>query len=366
MKLTFISWTKFDRRADLLARHLGASVHFISYGRRGSLWQAPLRYAVQSARTWRVLRRERPDVVFVQNPPIVAVWLAWLYARQQRARYIIDSHSAAFLSPKWRWSLALHRLLARRALATVVTNTYLEAVVRGWGCPAIIVAFSPDNDLPGRPFPVAGPFNVAVVSSGAEDEPLDVVFAAAARLPSVQFYVTGDSSRIDGALLARRPGNCLPLGYVPYEEYVGLLQSVDVVMDLTKRDHTLLMGAFEAVSVGTPLIVSDWPLLRTYFRRGTVHVANTVEAVCEGVERARRELATLREEVLLLREELSADWQRRFGELQRLLGEAAREQPPAEAETGVSGGMPAGEDGVTVGNRPDGWGRDASGQRRMQ
>ncbi len=338
-----------------MARHLGATAYFIAYGRRSSLWQTPLRYVVQALLTWRLLCREHPDVVFVQNPPIFAVAVAYLYARRRGIRYVVDSHTAAFLSPKWRWSLPLHRLLSRTAVTTIVTNTYLEAIVRSWGCRASIVAFAPDSFPSGQPFPVAGQFNVAVVSTGAEDEPLDVVFAAAGRLPSVRFYVTGDAGRIANGLLAKRPANCLMLGYVPYEDYISLLRSVDVVVDLTKRDHTLLMGAFEAISLGTPLVVSDWPVLRAYFRRGTVHVANTVESLCEGIERARRELATLRAEVLLLREELGADWRRRFAALRQLLGEgeAVPAQPAEGAEAGGGGAVLSAEDGLAVRCRPD-------------
>jgi len=49
----------------------------------------------------------------------------------------------------------------------------------------------------------------------------------------------------------------------------------------------LLSGAFEAVSLGTPLIISDWPILRNYFSLGMVHIPNSVGGVCEGVRRLR-------------------------------------------------------------------------------
>ena len=100
---------------------------------------------------------------------------------------------------------------------------------------------------------------------------------------------------------------------------MGLLRGADVVIDLTTHDHTLLLGAFEAVSLCTPLIISDWPVLRDYFPIGTVHVANTVEGVCEGVRRAQREHAALRQDILHLREKLYAEWHHKFTELQRLL-----------------------------------------------
>lgn len=42
------------------------------------------------------------------------------------------------------------------------------------------------------------------------------------------------------------------MGYSPYDRYVGLLWEADVVLTLTNRDHTLLMGGFETVSIGNP------------------------------------------------------------------------------------------------------------------
>lgn len=320
MKSTFIAWTRYNRRSDLLAQHLGATMHHIYYGQQGKLLQAPVRYLVQALQTWRVLRRDRPDVVFVQNPPILCVLLAFLYARRYSARYVIDSHTGAFLSPKWRWSLGLHRMLSCRAVTTIVTNNQLKKVVNHWGCHAFVLGFVPADYPAGERFPLDGQFNVAVISTFAEDEPLDVVFKAAGRLPEVSFYVTGDSKRIAPRLLAKKPDNCRLTGYLPYERYVGLLREVDVIIDLTTRDHTLLLGAFEAVSLGTPLIISDWPVLRDYFSQGAVYVSNTVEGVCEGVRQAQRERATLQRDILLLREQLHAEWGHKFMEVQHLLG----------------------------------------------
>ena len=100
-------------------------------------------------------------------------------------------------------------------------------------------------------------------------------------------------------------------------------RDVDSVIDLTNRDHTLLLGAFEAVSLGTPLIVSDWPILRDYFSRGTVHVPNTVEGVCEGVRCVQREQERLRHDIVLLRDELQSEWEIKHAELEAVLGRAA-------------------------------------------
>lgn len=321
MKLTFVGWIGYHRRTDLLAQHLGATTRFVHYEPSVRVIRTPVKYAVQAARTWRILCQDRPDVVLVQNPPIFLVLVAFLYARRRGVQYAIDSHTGAFLSPKWRWSIGLHRLLSRSALTTIVHNTAQERIVQEWGCHYMVVGFTPGNYPPGEQFALDGQFNVAVISSFHEDEPLDLVFEAAALQPESSFYVTGDSARIPRSLLSRKPDNCCLTGFLSYEQYVGLLRGVDAIMVLTTGQETLLMGAFEAVSVETPLIVSDTPVLRDYFCMGTVHVPNTVQGICQGLDLARRKHTVLKQEIVFLHEKLQAEWEEKLAELQQLLHE---------------------------------------------
>jgi hypothetical protein len=330
MKATFISWEHYNRRSDLLAQHLGASLHNIVVGQRGRFLQAPARYVAEGIRTWRVLRAEQPDVILVQNPPIFAAVTATIYARRYGARVVIDSHTSQFVAPRWRWSVGLHRILSRWAAVTIVHNRHQEEIVRGWGVPTLTIGFVPGAYPAGTPFPFGVGFNVAVVSSFEWDEPLDVVFEAAGRLPHVHFYVTGDARRATPALLSLKPANCTLTGYLPYDQYVGLLRGAGAVLDLVTADHTLLLGAFEAVSLETPLIISDWPILRDYFPIGALHTPNTVEGVVAAVGRAQVEQGRLRAEVGRLRRELDDAWALQRVELERLLRR--------EAGPGLSGG----------------------------
>ncbi len=324
MKTVFVAWERYERRSDLLAQHLGASMHHIYHGQRGRVLEAPGRYVTQGWETWRLLCQERPDVVFVQNPPIFCALLASFYAFRHGARYVIDSHTAAFNSPKWKWSVGLHRLLSKGAAATIVHNESQEEVVKRWGCRYCVLGFTPGIYPDDGSFAVSGPFAVAVINTFGEDEPLDLVLEAARRLPEVNFYVTGDDRRATPDFLAKKTVNCHLTGYLAYSQYVALLRGVDVIMDLTTRDHTLLAGAFEAVSLGTPLIVSNWPVLQRYFPLGTVHVPNTVQGICEGVQRAEREKDTLRQGVLELRTRFQTQWEQEFHQLQHLLREGDR------------------------------------------
>jgi len=321
VKITFIAWTRFQSRSEHLAQHLRSSLHFICHGRHGRLAAAPLRYVSQAWRTWRVLRQEEPAVVFIQNPPIFCVLICSIYSFLHHARYVIDSHTGAFLSRNWAWSRPLHRVLSRSALTTIVHNEAQAEIVDRWRCGHLILHDYPGSNPTGEECSLDGHFNVAVVGSFAEDEPLEAVFDAARGLSQVDFYVTGDSRQIAPGLLAKKPENARLTGYLPYPQYLGLLGAADFVLALTTRNDTLLSGASEAVSVGTPLIVSDWPILRSRFALGTVHVPNTKEGILEGVRQARKEQGSLGRGILILRDQLHSEWKQEFSELQKLLSQ---------------------------------------------
>jgi glycosyltransferase involved in cell wall biosynthesis len=323
MKTTFIVWGRYAKHSEQVARSLGASIRLIQWGRRDRALEAPLRYLVQAVITWWHLLRERPDAVLVQNPPIFAPLTAFLYARLFGARLLIDSHSGAFLSPRWQWSVGLHRALSRWSALTIVHNRAITERLRGWHSPVLVVAYVPDKLPEGESYPFeAEPFRVAVVSTMAEDEPLDVIFDAAGRLPDVGFYVTGRPERLDARLRPRIPANCRLTGYLSDARYAALLRGADAVLDLTLQGQTVLMGGFEAVAVGTPLITSDWPVLREYFRAGAVHVPNTVEGICEGVRRVQCEQPALRRGIVALRRQLEREWCDVQAELRRRVGAA--------------------------------------------
>jgi glycosyltransferase involved in cell wall biosynthesis len=81
-------------------------------------------------------------------------------------------------------------------------------------------------------------------------------------------------------------------------------------MCLTTRDHTMQNGAAEALYLGTPIITSDWDILREYFSRGTIHVDNSADAIAAAVRRMQEEGPSYRAEVRALRGEIAERWRR--------------------------------------------------------
>ena len=309
-KAIFVAWAQpsHSRRSELMARKLGIPLRRIRVLRK-QRYLAPLRYAIQALLTLVTLFRERPGVVFVQNPPIFAPLFAWIYCALAGAGLIIDAHTDALQCPRfWRWSLPLHRFLSRQAVATLVTNEHLSQIVAGWGAKSQIIVDVPSQLPAGKPYPVEHQFNIAMVSSFAPDEPLDNVIQVARSLPDIGFYVTGDPAWSSRPLPSELPPNVHLTGLLPDDEYYGLLRSVHAVMALTTENHTMQRGACEAVWLGQPIITSDWPLLRQSFHQGTIHVDNTVEGIHTGVLQMRTSHLRLSEKVLLLQEERKQQW----------------------------------------------------------
>ncbi len=335
---SFIVWAPRHRgtRSAWLAAELGIDdLHYLGASRGRGLRAAPLKYPLQLLQTARILAARRPRIVFVQSPPSFAGWTAAAYSAATGAAVVIDAHSDAFERAIWTRPAWITRWAARRAAAVLVTDEHWADVVRRWGGHPIVVSNVPTHLEPGSPPPLdeIRP-NVAVVNTWAPDEPLREVLAAAEAMPEVAFHVTGRSDRM--AELARPiPENVRFSGFLDEPTYLGLLAAADAVVCLTNRDHTMQNGAAEALTLGTPILTSDWPILRAYFSRGTVHVDNTAQSIAAGLRRLLSERDAHRSAILELRAEQRASWDGTRERLIQHIRQRLGAPPPTEQRTSI-------------------------------
>jgi glycosyltransferase involved in cell wall biosynthesis len=325
-------------RSAALARELGiADALFVTAGGGKGLLSAVVRYPRQLASTTRALFGRRPRAVLVQQPPSPAMWAVALYAAMTGARYVIDAHSDAFQRDRWLRPLWLTRWIARRARAVLVTDRHWADTVNAWGATAIVNPDVPTVFEIDGSHPVGDGFSVAVVNTWAADEPIAAIVAAAAGLPDVTFHVTG---RADGRVeaLGPLPPNVRFTDFLPEPAYYGLLASASAVMCLTTRDHTMQRGACEALSLGRPIVTSDFPLLRDYFSQGAVHVGSGAAEIRDGVERLRSDYDRYLAAVLDLREVRRREWEDRRAMLVFLLGGSPSPHSSGPVIAGSSGG----------------------------
>jgi len=310
-RLTFISWADSCSRSDHTARELGGRSFMVYAAQLGSHPATIVaKYLLQWRRTSRILRRERPNTVFVMTPPLVAALPALWYAWRHDARVVVDAHTCAFVLPRWKRLLRLQLAICRRACTTFVTNDHLARLIEAAGAHATIVPDVPVVFADTTPFQRSRSLTIGIACSFDSDEPIEAMLAAAERVPDVQFVMTGDDSQLSHSLRQRVPDNVRLTGFLPTSAYGGLLSSVDAVLDLTTLDHTMLRGAYEAVYQGTPVIVSNWTLLRNEFPIGALHVDNSVESIVAAVNELRGRLSSLKAEAAQLRDMKRNRWQR--------------------------------------------------------
>lgn len=307
--VTYISWAANCSRSDHTARELGGVSHMVYWESLGSrpltVW---LKYAGQALRTWRILLADRPSAVFVMTPPVIAPLVAWTYCVLHGVPLVLDAHTAAFMHPRWRHFQRLQFWLCRRAATTIVHNDHLRELVERHGGHATVVSDVPVRFEDAGGYELAPGFNVALVCSFNPDEPIENILAAARQLPDVHFHMTGNPKSLARAIKDDLPPNVRLTGFLSDAAYGHLISHADAVMTLTTRDHTMLRGAWEAIYQGTPVIVSDWGILRQSFDAGAVHVDNSPEAIVRAIDELRRHHGKYREAARDLRTRKERRW----------------------------------------------------------
>jgi glycosyltransferase involved in cell wall biosynthesis len=227
---------------------------------------------------------------------------------------------------------ALSRYTVKQASLTIVTNEYLASLVTEWGGRAFVLP-DPIPDLT----PEQGQIlekttkrpRVTWVCTYSGDEPVEEVLKAVeASDKAFDLFVTSNPpawvvSRVAELNLGDRVHLA---GFLPHDEYIGLLATSDVVMVLTTLEHCLTCGAYEATSLERPMILSDTDALRTHFSQGAVYVEPNRDSIASGINRALDSRKGLAAQTAELKQRLTADWEQRRHRLERQLARPTARQ----------------------------------------
>ena len=316
----FVSWAPFCSRSDTIARELNGRSVMIYHGFWGSNYATVLfKYASQALATLWVLVRLRPRIVFVMCPPAAACVPIWLYAKLARAVYLIDAHTATFVDARWKALSFVQRFFCRHAVTTLVTNTHWQSLIESWNARSDIVSDVPVAFPPPRRLNLGSGPRIAVVCTFTFDEPIAAMFEGARLAPEVAFHFTGNPKRLAPQLLAHKPPNVHLMGFLPDDEYAGLLMQCTAVMSLTTLDHTMQRGGYEAAYLGRPIITSNFQLLRSAFPIGALFVDAQPESIAAGARRMCAEAERYGHEAQQLREDKRRHWQTVKTRLETLL-----------------------------------------------
>lgn len=320
----WITWER-QRRSIELANALNTKLYILE----SSIHFAP-RYIFLLLRTLLILIKEKPKIVFGQNPSIVLAALLCILKKIFDYKLIIDRHSNFKLATlddkkvKWRIFHYLSKFSIRKADLTIVTNNFLHNLVNSWGGRGFILQDKlPELNL-GSATRLNGEKNIVFISTFSNDEPIEEVIEASKKNNSNWIiYITGNykNYKKKDSLLNNLPSNIRLTGFLPEKDYQSLLISADLLMVLTTAEHTLTCGAYEGVSISKPLIVSDTEAIRNYFYKGVVYTKPDSNSIATAIKNAVLNIEMLKKDIIELKGEISIDWNKRFNRLRATVDE---------------------------------------------
>ena len=310
-----LSWFDHRRTRELCAR-LGIEVIFLISPYRGVR-----RYAQLACRTVALLARRRPAVLVVQNPSLVlailALSLRWLFGY----RFVVDAHNEAVVpfENSHGWIRSLSRWVLRHAELTIVTNAQLAQIVAEQGGRPFVLPDAIPAVPPGTPRELGGSFNVVLIATFARDEPIGAIFEAV-RGSDLTLYVTGNQTRMAEQDAARVPQNVRFTGFLAEQDYWDLLRGADAIVDLTLKPNCLVCGAYEALAVGRPLLLSDNAASVELFGDGAAYTDGTPHGIRGAMEQLRAEPARWEAAARRKAGELAVRWNEQARRLATVLG----------------------------------------------
>lgn len=289
--VTFLSWGTVGGRPSDIAR----AINGIAWTYRPSILEGrrwtPLRWLVQGAATAGYLVGKRPRAIIATNPPIWLGLIAYGYSRLAKAPLVLDSHPGGFGAQEDRVAArvqALHRWLARRVAAVLVTGEPWATLVQSWGGRSITLWEAPVPWSVPRLSPRGHgePLRILYVGVFGDDEPVAMFVDAMNRMDGIDVRITGDLRRAPRGLVDSAAAHVKFIGYLRGTDYPAAVADADLIVTMTSEPTSVMRAGCEAVWARRPLLVSDWPATRTAFPFA-IHTANAVDELVDAVSALR-------------------------------------------------------------------------------
>jgi len=307
-KVIWLAWQK-HRRTQSICEYLDIPM----YAETVSASRV-VRYIKLTIRSLKIIHVESPRILIVQNPSIVLCFLTIILRPFYRYRLVVDAHNEGVLpyANKSKVFLLLTDFIVRNADYTIVTNRFLANLVKKkQGNPLVL----PDR-LPSlrqkacmTNFANSTKKIFLLICTHAKDEPVQQILDAVAHFTDeILLVVTGKAAPEILGQYENIPDNVSFSGFLPDDEYLAALAGCDCVIDLTMMEYCLVCGAYEAVSVGKPMILSEDLACREIFSKGTIYTKPDTRAIIAALNEALLKLEYLAAEARELKDELEVVW----------------------------------------------------------
>jgi glycosyltransferase involved in cell wall biosynthesis len=286
----FIVWKKYQRRVEVLAPLLNATIFYRFYDWESrSKFHKMISYIFKSLCTFKYLFENMPDLVFVQFPPAPAVYCVAIFSWLTRTRFVTDCH-IGMTNEHWLKWIFIKRLLSKGMV--IVHNEHLVDQVKTSikttpfvlrdGIEKNLSIDSGKKNLLNNLGLVPKKY-VIIPFSFSPDEPIQEVVESARLLPGIKFVMTWDSDKLSYDMKNDFPPNILLTGYLPINDFNNLFANSGVALVLTTHEAVQLSGMQEAMAFEIPAVVSDLRTTRFLYKNYPVFVKNDSRSIAGGV-----------------------------------------------------------------------------------
>ena len=245
-----------------------------------------IRHSFSTLWTIFTLLKERPRVIFIQMSfmllNIVAFYKILTFGK---TIIVADCHTKAlrrkargpFSSIFWKIKKATFKLV----YISIVSNVGMEKDIKELHDNYLMIPDKiPEIELLKNN---TGEKYFVYVSSFAVDEPFDEIFEVAKQLPSdIKLYWTGRIPK-NISIPKNKPSNLIFTDYISFDEYYKLIANASSILALTTEDDCLQSGAYEALAVETPMVITDSIALKAYFQNSAIYTGHSPKEITENL-----------------------------------------------------------------------------------
>lgn len=279
-----IVWAPFSARMNELAAEIGGkkAIFTFLYGR---MYFAPLRYTILFLRTMLLIARERPDVIYAQNPSVFCPMSCLPYCMFWRKKLVIDHHavwsmktfSTGFLSRTIR---SLERFVVSRSYANTAPHPLWARELEKMGGRNVLTIFDyVGNNEEKRDERVREKYSqgrkfIALAPHGGHPlERIESEIEGARSINSLTLLLSGPPSKLKVRLSQIELGsNARYIGFLEREDYEKLKASVDLGLSITDEPYTISHSLLEFAASSVPAISSEQEAVRLLFGDSLLYV----------------------------------------------------------------------------------------------
>jgi glycosyltransferase involved in cell wall biosynthesis len=167
----------------------------------------------------------------------------------------------------------------------IVTNDSQARYVEQLGGRSIVCEDPlPDLAEYGRDNPCIEANRVLFVCSYDQDEPYQTVFNAVATLGREDIILSVSGNYDKAGIDPTDWPSIRFLGFVAEKEFYKEMATSVAVLDLTTNQDCLVCGAYEGLSLGKPVILTDTSAQKAYFQNAAIYVQPEAMSIANSIE----------------------------------------------------------------------------------